>query len=61
MQIHLRLVHSYKKYLGFLKAGWCVKRVEICFDNIIHNTGFAQLELITLHLQMEESWHGISS
>lgn len=38
-----------------------VKRVEICFDNIIHNTGFALCELITLHLQTEESRRGISS
>lgn len=47
------------KILKRLKWERRVKRVEICFDNIIHNSSFALCELITLHLQTEEklAWY----
>lgn len=40
-------------------GGGRVKRVEICFDNIIRDSGFAPRELITLHLQTERkpAWY----
>lgn len=50
-----------KKYLRGFEREQRVKRAEICFDNIIHNIGFALCELITLRLQSKESGHGISS